>query len=122
MNNQRKQSLAVPQLHRVMTQICSVWTLVDFWENEVYEAGFYLPCSRWGRIGSMQRQLMAYHPRIGYRFIPGLQTRELHEGGGFLLRTNGAGYRCRHEFEKQKKPGTFRILVEWSRITTSGLT
>jgi lysophospholipase L1-like esterase len=59
----------------------------------------------------MQRQLMAYHPRIGYRFIPGLQTRELHEGGGFLLRTNGAGYRCRHEFEKQKKPGTFRILL-----------
>ncbi len=59
----------------------------------------------------MQRQLMAYHPQIGYRFIPGLQTRELHEGGGFLLRTNAAGYRCRHEFEKRKKPGTFRILL-----------
>jgi len=54
---------------------------------------------------------MAYHPQIGYRFIPGLQTRELHEGGGFLLRTNGAGYRCSHEFEKQKKTGTFRILL-----------
>jgi hypothetical protein len=54
---------------------------------------------------------MAYHPQIGYRFIPGLQTRELHEGGGFLLRTNSAGYRCRHEFLKQKKPGTFRILL-----------
>ena len=54
---------------------------------------------------------MAYHPQIGYRFIPGLQTRELHEGGGFLLRTNSAGYRCRHEFETKKKPGTFRVLL-----------
>ena len=59
----------------------------------------------------MRRQLMAYHPQIGYRFIPGLQTRELHEGGGFLLRTNGEGYRCRHEFQKEKKPGTSRILL-----------
>lgn len=59
----------------------------------------------------MQRQILAYHPRIGYRFIPGLRTRELHEGGGFLLRTNRNGYRCAHDFEKAKKPGTFRILL-----------
>jgi len=59
----------------------------------------------------MQRQLFAYHSEIGYRFISGLQTRELHEAGGFLLRTNGAGYRCRHEFQRQKTPGTRRILL-----------
>jgi carbamoyltransferase len=59
----------------------------------------------------MQRQILAYHPQIGYRFIPGLQTRELHEGGGYLLRINGSGYRCRHEFEQKKRPGTFRILL-----------
>lgn len=59
----------------------------------------------------MRRQLLAYHPRIGYRFIPGLQTRELHEGGGFLLRTNREGYRCRHDFEARKADGRFRILL-----------
>jgi len=59
----------------------------------------------------MQRQLFAYHSRIGYRFIPGLQTRELHEAGGFLLRTNDQGYRCRHDFQKRKRPGTRRILL-----------
>ncbi len=59
----------------------------------------------------MNRQLFEYHPSIGYRFIPGLQTREPHEGGGFLLRTNQAGYRCRHEFARERPPGTFRILL-----------
>jgi hypothetical protein len=59
----------------------------------------------------LNRQLFEYHPSIGYRFIPGLQTREPHEGGGFLLRTNQAGYRCRHEFARERPPGTFRILL-----------
>ncbi len=59
----------------------------------------------------MNRQLFEYHPTIGYRFIPGLKTREPHEGGGFLLRTNQAGYRCRHEFVARKAPGRFRILL-----------
>jgi hypothetical protein len=59
----------------------------------------------------MNRQLFQYHPTIGYQFIPGLQTREEHEGGGFLLRTNRAGFRCRHEFVSRKRPGTFRVLL-----------
>jgi hypothetical protein len=59
----------------------------------------------------MNRQLFEYHPTIGYRFIPGLQTREEHEGGGFLLRTNGSGFRCRHEFAARRTPGRFRILL-----------
>jgi carbamoyltransferase len=44
----------------------------------------------------MNRQLFQYHPTIGYQFVPGLRTREEHEGGGFLLRTNQDGFRCRH--------------------------
>lgn len=59
----------------------------------------------------MNRQLYEYHPTIGYRFIPGLKTREEHEGGGFLLRTNQAGYRCRHEFTTARTPGRFRVLL-----------
>jgi lysophospholipase L1-like esterase len=59
----------------------------------------------------MRRQLFEYHPVIGYRFIPGLQTREQHEAGGYLLRTNRAGYRCLHEFSHAKRPDTFRILL-----------
>jgi hypothetical protein len=59
----------------------------------------------------MNRQLLEYHPTIGYRFIPSLKTREEHEGGGFLLQSNRAGYRCRHEFEAKKDPGRFRVLL-----------
>jgi len=57
------------------------------------------------------RQLFEYHPQIGYRFIPGLKARVDHEGGGYLLRTNQAGFRCEHEFESQKTPGQRRILL-----------
>ena len=59
----------------------------------------------------MNRQLLEYHSTIGFRFIPGLSTREEHEGGGFLLRTNQSGYRSPHEFKHQKTPGTRRVLL-----------
>jgi len=59
----------------------------------------------------MNRQLFQYHPTIGYQFVPGLKTREEHEGGGFLVRTNQAGFRCRHEFVARKRPGMFRVLL-----------
>ena len=41
----------------------------------------------------MNRQLFEYHATIGFRFVPCLQTREEHEDGGFLLRTNQTGLR-----------------------------
>jgi carbamoyltransferase len=59
----------------------------------------------------MTRQLFSYDPTIGYRFVPGLKARVDHEGGGYLLRTNQAGFRCRHEFTREKPPGVFRILL-----------
>ena len=47
----------------------------------------------------MNRQLLKYHPVIGYTFIPNLRARVPHESGGYLLRTNGLGFRC------DKEPG-----------------
>jgi carbamoyltransferase len=59
----------------------------------------------------MTRQLFSYDPTLGYRFVPGIQARVPHEGGGYLLRTNHSGFRCRHEFTREKPRGLFRILL-----------
>ena len=58
----------------------------------------------------MERQLFKYHPVIGYTFIPNLKARVNHEGGGYLIHANSNGFRCKHEFIKEKKKNTFRIL------------
>ena len=57
------------------------------------------------------RQFFRYHPVIGHTFIPGLRARVNHEGGGYLVRVNETGFRCEHEFEKQRQPGVFRALL-----------
>lgn len=57
------------------------------------------------------RQIFQYDPVIGYRYIPGLRARVPHEGGGYLFRINGAGFRCRHDFVPRKKEGKSRILL-----------
>jgi carbamoyltransferase len=59
----------------------------------------------------MMRQLFEYQPDWGYRFTPGLKARVDHEGGGYLVRVNEAGFRCRHEFRREKSPGVFRVLL-----------
>jgi hypothetical protein len=59
----------------------------------------------------MTRQLFQYDPTIGYRFVPGLKARVLHECGGYLLRTNEAGFRCGHRFEPRKAEGARRVLL-----------
>ncbi len=58
----------------------------------------------------MERQLFKYHPVIGYTFIPNIKARVNHEGGGYLIHANSNGFRCKHEFIKEKKKNTFRIL------------
>jgi carbamoyltransferase len=63
------------------------------------------------------RQTFQYHPNIGYLFVPGLKMRVAHEGGGYLVQVNQAGFRSDKEFEAQKKPGTFRILVFGDSVT-----
>ena len=46
------------------------------------------------------RKLLTYHPTIGYTFIPNLQARVRHEGGGYLIRTNAQGFRSDHDFHE----------------------
>lgn len=59
---------------------------------------------------SLHRQLMQYDAQLGYRFVPGLKLRIPHEGGGYLVKTNGAGFRCNHEATPHKNR-EHRILV-----------
>jgi len=59
----------------------------------------------------MARSLFRYHATLGHQFIPGIRARVLHEGGGYLLRTNAAGFRCGHEFRPERRADTFRILL-----------
>lgn len=59
---------------------------------------------------SSHRQLMQYDSVVGYKFQPSLKMRVMHEGGGFLVKTNKEGFRCDNEVTAQKsKPK--RVLV-----------
>jgi hypothetical protein len=57
------------------------------------------------------RQVIEYHPRTGYRFIPGIKARIDSAEGGYLIQVNDSGFRCNHNFEQNKKPGSQRILL-----------
>lgn len=59
----------------------------------------------------MARVIYEYHPIFGKRFIAGIKARIEHEGGGYLIRANGAGFRSDREYQRQKDPNTFRVLV-----------
>ncbi|MCB1333605.1 MAG: SGNH/GDSL hydrolase family protein [Roseivivax sp.] len=59
----------------------------------------------------MSRNLFQYDPVIGYRFVPGLKGRVRHEGGGYLVRCNNAGFRSDHVFRDAPTPGKRRVLV-----------
>lgn len=57
------------------------------------------------------RQIYEYHPIVGYRFIPNLRARIPHEGGGYLLQVNEAGFRSNRAFVPARSHGTPRVLV-----------
>jgi hypothetical protein len=59
----------------------------------------------------MARKVWQYHPVLGYHFIPGLKARIEHEGGGYLMRVNAAGFRCEREVTPQRTLGTKRVLI-----------
>jgi hypothetical protein len=67
----------------------------------------------------MEIQLFRYHPIIGYTFIPNLKTRIEHEAGGYLVRTNAAGFRSEKEFKPEKAANTFRILLFGDSFTAA---
>ena len=60
---------------------------------------------------NLWRQTLEYHPIIGYRFIPGIKARIDSPEGGYLIQANDSGFRCTHNFEKNKKIGVRRILL-----------
>lgn len=53
--------------------------------------------------------LFEYDADIGYRFVPYLKTRVASPDGGYLVRTNGQGFRNDREFERDDP--TPRLLV-----------
>jgi hypothetical protein len=57
------------------------------------------------------RSLIRHHPRIGYTYVPDLKTRVSSGRGGYLLRTNGAGFRSDREFVPERRAGAFRVLL-----------
>ena len=59
----------------------------------------------------MDRQIFEYNEILGYRFIPNLKARIKHESGGYLMRTNSSGFRCKHDFITDKKNNINRILL-----------
>lgn len=61
----------------------------------------------------MWRSVTQYHPSIGYTFIPRIKARVTlpQEKAGYLVKVNGDGFRCEHEFQPQKSPGTRRVLL-----------
>lgn len=48
---------------------------------------------------------------LGFRFIPNIKARIQHENGGYLLKTNSCGFRCKHDFIAMKKNNINRILL-----------
>ncbi len=54
---------------------------------------------------------MRYHPRIGYTYMPSTRLRVQGVNGGYLVRTNAAGFRSEREFVCERSPGTFRTLL-----------
>lgn len=59
----------------------------------------------------MSRSQMKYHPRVGYLYMPSSKLRVPGASGGYLVRTNAAGFRSDREFVPQRTPGRFRALL-----------
>lgn len=54
---------------------------------------------------------MRYDPEIGTLYTPDLKVRVAGEKGGYLVRTNAAGFRSEKDFIAKRTPGKFRALV-----------
>ena len=59
----------------------------------------------------MTRTFMRYDADIGTLYTPSLKLRVAGEGGGYLLRTNAAGFRSEREFTSKRAPGGFRAIM-----------
>jgi hypothetical protein len=59
----------------------------------------------------MWHSLWSYHPRIGYTYMPSVRSRVPFENGGYLVRTNTAGFRSEREFARERPAGVFRTIL-----------
>src|SRR5215470_9759318 len=59
----------------------------------------------------MWNSISQYHPRIGFTLLPNVRSRIPWETGGYLVRTNGAGFRSDHEFVPERTAGKFRAIL-----------
>lgn len=59
----------------------------------------------------MTRTFMRHDAEIGTLYTPNLKLRVAGESGGYLVRTNAAGFRSEREFVPQRAPGTFRAVM-----------
>ena len=54
---------------------------------------------------------MRYHPRIGYTYMPSAKLRVQGANGGYLVRTNAAGFRSDREFVSDRDAALFRVML-----------
>lgn len=59
----------------------------------------------------MTRTLMRYDPNVGMLYTPNLKMRVAGEKGGYLVRTNAAGFRSEREFIPERTPQKFRAVL-----------
>ena len=59
----------------------------------------------------MTRALMRYDPHVGHTYTPTLKVRVEDAAGGYLLRTNAAGFRSECEFMPERAAGTARAIL-----------
>jgi lysophospholipase L1-like esterase len=59
------------------------------------------------------RSVTQHHPSVGYTFIPGVKARVSlpAEDAAYLVRANGQGFRCDHEFVAERREGKRRVLL-----------
>jgi lysophospholipase L1-like esterase len=59
----------------------------------------------------MWNSLTKYHPRVGFTMMPSVKSRVAWETGGYLVRTNAAGFRSDQEFIRERTAGKFRAIL-----------
>ncbi|MCJ2054459.1 SGNH/GDSL hydrolase family protein [Methylobacterium sp. J-070] len=59
----------------------------------------------------MTRTLMRYDSEVGALYTPNLKLRVAGEKGGYLVRTNEAGFRSEREFTDRRNSGWFRAVM-----------
>ena len=66
----------------------------------------------------MFRQIFKYNKDIGHSYIENMETRIIHENGGYFLKTNSSGFRSEIDFKKKK--GKKKRILFFGDSNTAG--